>query len=163
MHVHRKSIILIIKKKKQTRRKALPPTHPRTDMHVQPPPPAKPTTLIDEFHVQPPPPPPPRQTNNINTAHRGPFQVNVEEGAKFLLKLIKNKMALSKTNRDGTRQIGGARAWCAVEQFRAASSLLFHYSNLTFLFVVHARNRHDLRSHVLVGNTTLRRTPCIGS
>ena len=72
-------------------------------------------------------------------------------------------MALSKTNRDGTRQIGGARAWWVVEQFRAASSLLLHFSNLTFLFVVHARNRHDLRSHVLVGNTTLRRRPCVGS
>ena len=40
---------------------------------------------------------------------------------------------------------------------------LFHFSNLIFLFVVHARNRHDLTSHVLVGNTTLRRRPCIGS
>ena len=38
-------------------------------------------------------------------------------------------MALSKTNRDGTRQIGGARAWWAFYQFRAASSSL---SNLTF-------------------------------
>ena len=72
---------------------------------------------------------------------------------KFSLKLFKNKMALSKTNRDGTRPIGGARAWWVVEQFRAASSVLFHFSNLTFLFVVHARNRHDLRSHVLVGNS----------
>ena len=78
-------------------------------------------------------------------------------GQKFSLKLFKNKMALSKTNRDGTRPIGGARAWWVVEQFRAASSVLFHFSNLTFLFVVHARNRHDLRSHVLVGNTTLRK------
>ena len=41
-------------------------------------------------------------------------------------------MALSKTNRDGTRQIGGARAWWVVEQFRAASSLqVFHFSNLS--------------------------------
>ena len=86
-----------------------------------------------------------------------------EMGQKFSLKLFKNKMALSKTSRDCTRLIGGARAWWVVEQFRAASSLLFHVSNLTFLFVVHARNRHDLRSHVLVGNTTLRRRPCIGS
>ena len=78
-------------------------------------------------------------------------------GQKISLKLFKNKMALSKTNRDGTRPIGGARAWWVVEQFRAASSVLFHFSNLTFLFVVHAGNRHDLRSHVLVGNTTLRR------
>ena len=84
-------------------------------------------------------------------------------GQKFSLKLFKNKMALSKTNRDGTRPIGGARAWWVVEQFRAASSVLFHFSNLAFLFVVHAQNRHDLRSHVLVGNTTLRRRPCIGS
>ena len=38
--------------------------------------------------------------------------------------------------------------------------VLFHFSNLTFLFVVHARNRHDLRSHVPVGNTTLRWRPC---
>ena len=52
---------------------------------------------------------------------------------------------------------GGCGAVCA------ASSVLFHFSNLTFLFVVHTRNRHDLRSHVLVGNTTLRRRPCIGS
>ena len=84
-------------------------------------------------------------------------------GQHFSLKLFKNKPALSKTNRDGTRQIGGARAWWVVEQFRAASSVLFHFSKLTFLFVVHARNRHDLRSHVVVGNTTLRRRPCIGS
>ena len=33
-------------------------------------------------------------------------------------------MALSKTNRDGTRHIGGAREWWVVEQFRAASSAL---------------------------------------
>ena len=84
-------------------------------------------------------------------------------GQNFSLKLFKNKLALSKTNRDGTRQIGGARAWWVVEQFRAASSVLFQLANLTFLFVVHARNRYDLRSHVLVGNTTLRRRPCIGS
>ena len=84
-------------------------------------------------------------------------------GQKISLKRFKNKMALSKTNRDGTRPIGGARAWWVVAQFRVASSVLFHFSNLTFLFVVHARNRHDLRSHVLVGNTTLRRRPCIGS
>ena len=46
-----------------------------------------------------------------------------------------------------------------VGQFRAASAVLFHFSNLTFLFVVRARNRHDLRIHVLVRNTTLRRRP----
>ena len=46
-----------------------------------------------------------------------------------------------------------------VEQFRAASAVLFHFSFLTFLFVVRARNRHHLRIHVLVGNTTLRRRP----
>ena len=37
-------------------------------------------------------------------------------------------MALSKTNRDGTRQIGGARAWWVVEQFRAASSVQWSLS-----------------------------------
>ena len=49
------------------------------------------------------------------------------DGAKFSLKLSKNKMALSKTSRDGTRHIGGARAWWVVEQFRAAKSVLFHF------------------------------------
>ena len=81
-------------------------------------------------------------------------------------------MALSKTSRDGTRQIGGAhaRAWWALEQFHVTSSVLFHFSHLTFLFVIHAHHesaleirRHDLRSHVLLGNTTLRRRPCNGS
>ena len=94
------------------------------------------------FYILCPPPPPP---NNINTAHRGPFQVNVERpGEIFSLKLFKNKMALSKTSCDGMRQIRGARAWWAMEQFRAASSVfsvLFHFSNLTFLFAIHARHR----------------------
>ena len=58
------------------------------------------------------------------------------DGAKFFAKLFKNKMALSKTNRDGTRQSEVHVTVVVVEQFRAASSVLFHFSNLTFLFVV---------------------------
>ena len=61
-------------------------------------------------------------------------------GKFFLKNYLKTKMALSKTRHDGTRQIGGARAWWAVERFRAASSSISNLTCSHFLFVVHARH-----------------------
>ena len=61
------------------------------------------------------------------------------------------QMALSKTSRDGTRQTGCARAWSATRGCGAVSRgfCSLQKKKLTVLFVLDARSRLSLRSHVV--------------